>query len=144
LRVVFPAVITESQASELAADVGYLEFSDPRVSGLVEIISEIAPVSLDAPAYCRVEQRPEGHAWHQDTGTKSHMGWCKYSAGLLLVPSDKFSGGGFYFRDNPDNPVFHYCDLLVWSGGSDNVHSVARNSGERVSLIMFFGGSEDG
>ena len=44
--------------------------------------------------------------------------------------------------DQPSNPVFHFCDLLVYSSGPDNVHSVSRNSGERVSLIMFFGGSE--
>tara|TARA_R110000737_G_scaffold94106_1_gene127726 strand:- start:216 stop:650 length:435 start_codon:yes stop_codon:yes gene_type:complete len=144
MRVVIPSVITEDAASDLASIPDYLDFSDVRLGGILDVVGGLAPIKLCEDSYARVEKRTEGHPWHQDTGTKGHMEWCKYSASVLLVPPSRFSGGGFYFRDQPDDPIFHFCDLLVFSSGSDNVHSVSRNSGERISLIMFFGGSEDG
>lgn len=64
------------------------------------------------------------------------MTWCGYSASVLLTK--KFDGGGFYFKDKPDTPVFHYCDCLLYSSGKENEHCVASNSGGRKVLIMFF------
>lgn len=143
MRACLPRAITVAQANALSEAVGYLDFEDPKVSGLVRIIREFAPISTVSPAYCRVEHRPEGHPWHQDTGTIDHMAWCKYSASILLTDPKEFTGGGFYFRDNPDDPIFHYLDLLFFSGGRDNAHQVTRNSGERKALIMFFGEQGD-
>jgi hypothetical protein len=143
MRVIVPGVITAEEAASLASTVGYLDWGDDRLVGILERVREIAPVSLCEGSYVRVEQRPDGCPWHQDTGTAGHMGWCRYTAGILLVSPSGFTGGGFYFCDEPDKPLFHYCDLLVWSGGDDNVHCVSRNSGERIALLMFFGGSED-
>jgi hypothetical protein len=134
-------VLTASEASDLASEVGYLEFSDPRLAGVVAEIGACWAVSLEAPSYVRVEQRLEGHPWHTDRGAKGHMSWCSYSAGVLLTnPDTDFTGGGFYFQDDPDTPLFPYCDLITWDSASDNVHSVAKHRGNRRALIMFLGG----
>tara|TARA_R100001369_G_C3305005_1_gene166356 strand:+ start:341 stop:775 length:435 start_codon:yes stop_codon:yes gene_type:complete len=144
MRELVANVLTAKEAETLAGVLDYIDFTDVRIAGVLDIVRGLVPIELCESSYARVEQRTEGHPWHQDTGTKGHMGWCKYSASVLLVPPNRFTGGGFYFRDQPNNPVFHFCDLLVYSSGPNNVHSVSRNSGERVSLIMFFGGSKDG
>jgi hypothetical protein len=140
----FPKVLTAKQAASLATDVGYLDFTDRRLGGLITRVRSIFPdASIDAPAYARIEQRRQGHPWHFDTGTKGHMPWVRYTAGVLLVPADTFSGGGFYFRDAPDEPIFPYLDLNTWDGAPENEHCVASNSGERIVLLMFFGGGHE-
>lgn len=134
-------VLTAAEAFDLASEVGYLEFSDPRLAGVVARIEGFWPVSVEAPSYVRVEQKLDGHPWHTDKGANGHMGWCLYSAGVLLTKPDvDFTGGGFYFQDDPDMPLHPYCDLITWDGSSDNAHSVAKHRGNRRSLIMFFGG----
>ena len=138
-----PGAITAVEAADLASSVGYLDWDDERLFGILDLVYGAAPVGLCDEAYVRVEQRIEGCPWHGDTGTKGHMQWCRYSAGILLVSADEFSGGGFYFRDGMDRPIHHYCDLLVWSNVPGNDHMVTRNSGERIALLMFFGGSEN-
>ena len=142
MRIRLPGVISDDEACSLAKGVGYLDKSDPRLTGIVRLVLGCAPVDFGGNSYARVEKRPEGCPWHHDTGTKGHMQWCKYSAGILLTPPTLFSGGGFYFIDRPDEPIFHYRDLLVWGGGEENTHRVARNSGDRVALLMFFEGSK--
>jgi len=144
MREFLPNVLTAKEAETLAGVLDYIDFNDVRISNIISSVRGLAPIDLCENSYARVEKRAEGHLWHNDTGTKGHMEWCKYSASVLLVPPNRFTGGGFYFRDQPSDPVFHFCDLLVYSSGPENVHSVARNSGERVALIMFFGGSKDG
>jgi hypothetical protein len=91
-----------------------------------------------APSYVRVEQKPGGHPWHLDTGTKNHMSWCKYTARVLLTPEDSFEGGGFYFRDDPNNALFGYRDLILFDQIPPNEHFVASHSGDRRVLLMFF------
>ena len=140
MRWDFPGVLTPPEAASLAADVGYLGFDDPRLAGIVSKVRDVAPVMLSAPSYVRVEQNKAGHPWHCDRGARDHMRWCRYSGGCLLVPPDRFTGGGFYFRDR--GPVFHYLDFLFWDSDQDNEHRVAGNSGERICLIMFFGATD--
>ena len=135
--------MTPGEAADLAAEPGYLSFTDPRISGVVSKAHYLADVWLGGPGYARVERRFSGHPWHHDTGTKGHMGWCAWSASILLVSRDRFSGGGFYFRDMADQPIFHYLDMVLYDGAPENEHYVASNSGERVVLIMFFAGRPD-
>jgi len=145
MRGHFSSVLTAKQAASLAADVGYLDFTDHRLGDLITKVRSVFPsASIDAPAYARVEQRKQGHPWHFDTGTKGHMPWVRYTAGVLLVPADTFGGGGFYFRDAPEEPLFPYLDLNTWDGAPENEHCVASNSGERVVLLMFFRGEDYG
>ena len=133
-------IINPYQAEDLAKDIGYLDFSDKRLKPILEAVSGFFPVSFDDPAYVRVEHKPEGHPWRTDQGNTGHMTWCKYSASVLLTrPVFDFSGGGFYFRDDPDRPIFAFCDLIVWDGAKENVHSCASHKGDRRVLIMFFG-----
>ena len=140
MRWEFPGVFTAGEAADLAGDVGYLDFGDPRLGGVLDLLRGVAPIDTADPAYVRIEQRPQGHPWHFDTGTKGHMGWCRFTAGSLLVPPDRFDGGGFYFRDR--GPVFHHLDLLAWDSDEENEHCVTSNSGARVVLLMFFGGAD--
>lgn len=135
--------MTTSEAEGLASDEGYLGFDDSRLCGVLGHCHALADVWLGEPGYARVERRSSGHPWHHDTGTKGHMSWCAWSAGVLLVPGDQFSGGGFYFRDMGGEPIFHYRDLILYDSAPDNEHCVASNSGERVALIMFFAGRPD-
>lgn len=134
-------VLGHAEAADLAADVGYLAFSDVRLGGLLRLVADRADVSLAAPSYVRVEARVEGHPWHRDTGTKGHMAWCEWSGSVLLTPPSEFGGGEFYFRDRPDAPLLHYRDMVLYDGAVENEHFVASNSGGRVALLMFFAGA---
>lgn len=90
--------------------------------------------SIEPPAYCRVEAKPDGHDWHVDTGDRGHMPWCHYSGSVLLT--DGFTGGAFEFRD-PSERYRHHLSLLAYS--SDNWHRVAPHEGERRVLLIFMG-----
>lgn len=138
-RHCFEAAITTLEAHDLAFTVGYRDFTEPLIAGLVRKVLEVAPITLLEPAYARVEKRPEGHPWHTDAGNKhgGTRGWCAWSAGVLLTPPDQFSGGGLFFRDDSQTPIYHYRDLWVWTG--DETHCVTPHSGDRRVLIMFFG-----
>jgi hypothetical protein len=144
LRHYFPKVLSPEEALALAADVGYRDFSDSLISPLVDLVRSVAGISLAPPSYCRIEARPAGHPWHEDTGTAGHMGWCRWSASALLTPSAMFTGGGFYFTDDPETAIHHYCDLVVYDDAPSNRHCVTRSRGDRRSLIMFFTGNADG
>lgn len=144
-RHLLKGIITPDEAAELASEVRYLDYSDPRLASIVGAIRDVFPINTMEPAYCRVESKPEGHHWHWDKGVNGHMDWCSYSASILLTPPDTFTGGGFYWRQAPDAPIFHFCDALVFNADKENVHCVARSSGERRALLMFFGeGGSDG
>jgi hypothetical protein len=134
--------ITVDEAADLAATVQYKNFSHRVIDRLVGHIREVySDVSTGDPAYCRVEQKSIGHPWHIDTGNKGHMAWCRVSARVLLSdPARDFTGGGFYFRDDPDTPIFGYRDLQFFR--ADRAHSVASHNGDRRVLLMFLG--EDG
>lgn len=139
MRWYFEGVLSPEGAEDLASDPKYLDFSHELVAPLVDLVRGVADISTSSPSYCRVECRSAGHPWHIDTGTKGHMAWCSFSASLLLTPPDRFSGGGFYFADAPDAPVFHYLDLLIYDDDVKNRHCVTRSSGGRSVLLMFFG-----
>jgi hypothetical protein len=139
LRWRFEGVLSPEDAEDLASVPKYLDFSHETVGPLVDLVYGVADICTGAPSYCRVECRKEGHPWHIDTGTSGHMAWCSVSASVLLTPPDAFDGGGFYFADAPDAPIFHYLDLLIYDDAAENRHCVARNSGGRSVLLMFFG-----
>lgn len=122
--------------------MGYRDFADPIFAGVISKVLGASPfVSLAAPSYMRVEQRPDGCPWHRDIGTgkggSGHMTWCVWSGTLLLTPPDSFEGGGLFFRDAPDVAVHHYCDLVLSDDAPENEHRVASNSGGRIALLMF-------
>ena len=138
MRELYRGALPPGDALSLSSHVGYREFSEPLISGLIDLIVGAAPVTLEDPSYCRVEARSEGHPWHRDTGTKGHMSWCRLSARILLTPPSSFTGGGLYFRDRQEEPLFHYGDLLIYDDDPSNEHCVARSRGDRRVLIMFF------
>lgn len=133
---IFPQAITPEQANNFV--VGYCKFTDPVIADLVELVrGEYSDISTGNAAYVRVEDRLEGHPWHIDVGNNGHMSWCHVSARMLLSPEATFSGGGFYFRDQPEKPYFNYLDLMVYTSAT-NEHMVASHSGSRKVLLMFF------
>jgi len=135
-RELIPDVLTQEEARRLQW-VGTQSFSHPLVARCVEWMRTIAPdASIEAPAYCRVEKKADGHDWHQDTGDGDHMPWCRYSGSVLLSPPDMFSGGWFEF-DAPAERHKHYLGLLVYT--SDNWHRVTPHDGDRRALIIFLG-----
>ena len=139
VRHLIERIFTPSEAADLAGEICYLDFNDPRLAGVLGQIRDRFPISTEKPGYCRVEHKPDGHPWHTDKGAGGHMAWCEYSASVLLTPPDAFTGGGLYFKDLPDVPVHHYLDLWVWDDAAENGHRVMRHGGNRRSLIMFFG-----
>jgi hypothetical protein len=134
--------LTVDEAADLAAMVEYKLFGHPVIHRLVEQVREVYPdISTGDPSYCRVERKSDGHPWHIDTGNKGHMAWCRVSARVLLTdPARAFTGGGFYFREDPDNPIFGYRELQFFR--ADRAHSVASHKGDRRVLLMFFGESD--
>jgi|TARA_R110000822_G_scaffold4503_1_gene19395 hypothetical protein len=138
LRKLVEDALTASEALQLAGDIGYHDFGDPLITGLVDKVQGLANISTEKPAYCRVEHRLEGCPWHRDTGTGSHMAWCKFSAGVVLTPQSEYTGGGFYFRDQPETALHHYRDLIIYDDAVENEHTVARHRGNRRTLLMFF------
>lgn len=143
VRHLIKQIFTSSEAADLAGEICYLDFSDPRLAGVLAQIRDRFPISTEKPSYCRVEHKLDGHPWHTDKGARGHMAWCEYSASVLLTPPDVFTGGGLYFKDLPDVPVHHYLNLLVWDDAAENAHRVTRHGGDRRALIMFFGAGDD-
>ena len=143
MREYIRAVISPEDAFKLSCSVDYQDFDNCLVKPVVNQVLKLADISLNSPSYCRVEDRSEGHPWHVDRGNLGHMEWCQYSASVLLTPSGRFTGGGFYFRDQPDRPIYHYLDLIFFDSIDENAHLVRQNSGERRALIMFFQGLGD-
>jgi|TARA_Y100000310_G_scaffold250498_1_gene256739 hypothetical protein len=144
LRERVPDVLTPDEASELGSEIGYRDWDEPLIARLVDLVQAAVPALTAPPAYCRVERRPEGHPWHHDVGAKGHMAWCRYTAGCVLTPREAYSGGGFYFRDQPDVASHHYCDLVFYDDAPENEHTVARHRGDRRVLLMFFTGADEG
>lgn len=137
MREYVNGVITVNEARSFCRTVGYLDFSDIRLAGILGYIQGFAGVSLSVPSYVRVEDRRQGHPWHTDRGNKGHMGWCDYSGTILLTDPKTFDGGGLYFSGD-EEPSFHYRDLVFYDSDVSNRHFVASNSGGRKALIMFF------
>lgn len=133
-RVLIEDAISKEDASSLAQVKGELSWEDPRIQEPLDWVKNFFEISIGAEAYVCVEDRPEGHPWHVDTGTSDHMMWCRYSASIVLT--DGYTGGGFYFRDI--GPIHHYLGLVTYT--SDNEHMVESHKGQRKVLLMFFNG----
>ena len=131
-----PATVTVAEAQDF--QVGYQKFDHPVIARQIDLIRKTFPdVDTTGRAYCRVEQRRQGHPWHFDTGTNGHMTWCYVTGRVLLSdPDSDFEGGGYYFRHDPTTAVFGYLDLVFYTS-ADNEHFVASHSGERRVLLMF-------
>ena len=134
--------ILKAEAIDLdtAADleIGDYDFGHAAIWPLVDLIREYrSDISVDQPAYCRVEDRPLGHEWHTDKGSKGHMDWCVLSARVLLSHPREFTGGELVVRYAGEDIRFEgWRDLVVW--GPDLEHMVRRHTGERRVLLMFF------
>lgn len=154
MRVCIPNAVSESEAESLRSDgilsaiapVGSaaipLSFEDPRLHNLLKLVFETCDASIKGCSYVRVECQKDGHPWHIDTGDKGHMSWCRFSTRLLLDPEANFTGGGFFFEDEPDNAIFGYRQLWIYNSSAENVHRVASHEGKRRVLLMFLEGSE--
>ncbi len=149
MRVCIPDAITHCEAESLRSEptisaispVGsasvYLSFEDPRLCNVLDLVRSACDASTDGSSYVRVECQKDGHPWHTDTGNTGHMSWCGYSARLLLDPESSFTGGGFYFKDEPDNAIFGYRQLWIYDPVPENTHFVASHKGQRRVLLMF-------
>tara|TARA_X000001382_G_scaffold83599_1_gene59151 strand:+ start:1144 stop:1563 length:420 start_codon:yes stop_codon:yes gene_type:complete len=138
VRVCIPNAITPNQAVSLRSKIEYLSFEDPRLSKILTLVQNSCNASIDSPAYVRVECKKEGHPWHTDVGNTGHMSWCRYSARVLLNPQKHFTGGEFYFKDEPNTPIYGYRQLWVYDHISENTHFIASHKGQRSVLLMFF------
>ena len=144
LRDCLPGVLSASEAYALSRDIEYRTFEEPLIARLVDVLRTKIDIDLSSPSYVRVEARIEGHPWHTDLGNKTGgtRGWNKFSASVLLTPPEQFTGGGVYFRDQPDTPIHNYCDLWYWDHNEE--HCAPRHHGDRRMLLMFFQGGADG
>jgi hypothetical protein len=144
LRDCLPGVLSASEAYALSRDIEYRTFEEPLIARLVDVLRTKIDIDLGSPSYVRVEARIEGHPWHTDLGNKTGgtRGWNKFSASVLLTPPEQFTGGGVYFRDQPDTPIHNYCDLWYWDHNEE--HCAPRHHGDRRMLLMFFQGGADG
>tara|TARA_B100001123_G_scaffold369155_1_gene430648 strand:- start:13030 stop:13452 length:423 start_codon:yes stop_codon:yes gene_type:complete len=137
MRFLVPDVLPPSACFALAANVGYLNWRDDRLVPLAAILSSrLSSHCMDEPAYVRVEQRREGHAWHSDNNNRHWRNSDRapgYTASVLLSHPDDFSGGAFRFEDGTE--FKHYGDLLVFS--AEQRHMVQPHHGVRKILLMF-------
>jgi len=138
VRTRTPYVIGCQEADDLRSKIGYLSFGDSRLNKILAVVYNSCDASTDDPAYVRVECKREGHPWHTDVGNTGHMSWCRYSARLLLSPEKDFTGGEFYFKDAPDDPIYDYRGLWLYDHIPENTHSITSHRGQRSVLLMFF------
>ena len=133
-----PNVLTEDHARLLASTVGPRDLFEPAIRPLITSVLSVVSVGLNYPAYCVVEQKPEGHGWHTDRGNNGHMPWCRYSASVLLTDPSSFTGGLFHTGlPGVEHATYHhYLDMLIYS--SNVVHMVDPHEGDRRALLMFF------
>tara|TARA_R110000851_G_scaffold235523_4_gene388087 strand:+ start:814 stop:1227 length:414 start_codon:yes stop_codon:yes gene_type:complete len=136
MRFIIPNVMSEQVAKTFVPE--YLDWNDSRLKDVLDVVANNCDADTAGPAYARVEDRPAGHPWHRDVGTKNHMDWCRYSGRLLLDPPSAFQGGEFYFKDEPTTPIFGYLSVVLYDNDVDNEHFVASHSGSRRVLLMFF------
>ena len=134
VRVVVPDVLEPCRRAELAAGIGYKDFTDPLVRPVIEAVRGWFNVTFEDPSYVRVECRKEGHEWHSDNGR--HMPWCQVSASVLLTERPPDGVGGVLEFEN-EVPVQRPGDLWVWDAEAENRHRVSRHDGWRICLLMF-------
>ena len=138
-RIFLPNIITPEEAKVLR-DTPHLNTKES-----LEIIDEVKRVvdrtlyhiNWKSPSIIRVEQKPNGHPWHVDTGgdygSEGHMMWCDYGCSILL--NDKDTSGFLEYRDGTKIlPKEHYCSLAMHS--SDVEHR-AYTDGTRETLLCF-------
>jgi len=111
------------------------------------ILKTIKPNSLNKfkhdsnKSYFRIEQKPEGHIWHYDTGSSNQMLWCGYSASILLSnPNLIKSGGEVCFVNKIIKPKEHYLTCVNYRSNQKedlNKHSVTSHTGTRIVLLIF-------
>jgi hypothetical protein len=132
--IILHDALSEQELRKFPKGVGSRDYAEPEISKLAGLVKEYADVSSMYPAYCVVEQNPNGHDWHTDTGNNQHMTWCTHTATMLLSDPSDFEGGEFFFYD--DQPIKKSGDLLIYS--SDVKHKVNPHTGDRRVLLMFF------
>ena len=138
MRKIIRDVFTPTIIERLAAhNNSYLEFNNRDLTAALALVREHTDASFEYPSNVKVESRPKGHPWHLDTGTSGHMAWCRYTARVLLDHPSKFEGGGYYFKDDPQTPLFHHNDLILYDQSPENEHYVASHNGQRRVLLMF-------
>lgn len=136
-KSLIPNVVDNKTAKTISLYNGRIELFDPLIHPLVRLVQKHHRVSTAHPSYATVEQKPEGHGWHTDTGNSGHMQWCVLTASVLLTPPSSFSGGEFFYRDE-SSPYVNYRDMMIYT--SDVEHCVRPHTGERRVLLMFFKG----
>ena len=158
MRTLLPKILTEEQATQISCRVPNKSNTIWDVPEINELAKKIFLLSstkekplLAKPSYWRVERDwDQGHKWHYDgckkntcgTFVKNHMGWCGYSASVLLTNPSTFTGGTFKF-DNPyeSHREDHYLSAVFYSSGAHNepqLHMVEPYSGTRTVLLFFF------
>ena len=137
MRFLVPDVLLPAACDALAVDSGYINWRDDRLAPLTAILSSrLSSDCMEPPAYARVEQRREGHPWHEDTENKHWRSSSRnpgYTASVLLSHPSSFSGGAFRFEDGTEYK--HYGGLLVFS--AEQRHMVHSHHGSRKILLMF-------
>ena len=125
-RIFLPNIITPEEAKVLR-DTPHLNTKES-----LEIIDEVKRVvdrtlyhiNWKSPSIIRVEQKPNGHPWHVDTGgdygSKGHMMWCNWGGSLLLT--DDEGAGHLEYRDGTKlSPKEHFCGLAIHSSDVEPV-----------------------
>ena len=117
-KSLIPNVVDNKTAKTISLYNGRIELFDPLIHPLVRLVQKHHRVSTAHPSYATVEQKPEGHGWHTDTGNSGHMQWCVLTASVLLTPPSSFSGGEFFYRDEKQSvcELSRHDDLHVRRG----------------------------
>ena len=135
MRAFVKDVISKEDALKLTP--GKQDFNNPIIKSITDKLEDtIGKRSYSFPSYTVVEEDKNGHNWHTDIGTNSHMTWCKYGISILL---NKSEGGSFKYKEPPKEYTQdeHYLNALVHS--SNQWHKREEATKGRKVLLMFLG-----
>ena len=114
------------------------ETNNDFVNKVINKLSEDFEFEVKEQSYWRIEHRPGGHKWHQDTGTRGHMAWCQVGVSLLL--QDSSSGGQPFYGKLKDDKKPTKLNRKVYdlvAHTSDEWHMVTPHKGRRIVFLMF-------
>jgi hypothetical protein len=112
--------------------------SNPVVDKVVERLRRHFNFEINSNSYWRIEEKPDGHEWHKDTGSNDHMLWCQ--VGVSIVLTNNFTGGEtFYADDAGETNVVKQNRKIgdLCAHTSTEWHMVTPHQGRRTVFLMF-------
>lgn len=142
MRIFEPNFLTVDEISQLKRikSGSYTISTNPNqiVEKVISRLKQDIDFVIKEKSYWRIETMPQGHGWHQDTGSNNHMVWCQVGVSILL--NEAFTGGETYYAEdagitNVTKQERKIGDLCAHS--SDEWHMVTPHEGKRTVFLMF-------